>query len=278
MTIIRPSSLSTFIDCGRRFAARHLTDTVMAAGFELNTTGPTHIGAAVGSGVHAGAAYTLETKRETGEIGNDSEAEDRAITEFKDRAQHGLSWDETSASLPIAQKQIARMTMSYRRQLAPKIQPLLVEQRLDVDAGDGWTISGQADTIAGDPDDQPRDLKTGKMQRANGIQYGAYAVIFRTHGYNVRSFVEDFVPRVSIKHEQPLPTTLEIDLSAVIPEFIEAVSEIKRAAGVFGQRLETGEAPPETAFRANPASALCSPRWCPAHGTKFCRAHKGGAK
>ena len=274
MTVIRPSSLTTFVDCSRRFAARHLTDRVTAAGFDLRAPGHTHIGAAIGSGVHAGAAFTLEAKKATGEIGNDSEAEDRAIAEFKEISQFGLDWDDTSSTVPIAQRQIARMTKSYRRQLAPLITPMLIEERLDIDAGDGWTVSGQADTIAGNPDDQPRDLKTGKQKRANGIQYGAYAVIFRTHGYNVRSFVEDFVPRVGIDKEQPAPSSTDIDLSAVVPEFVEAVAEIKRAAALFEQRLQDGREAPETAFRANPGSGLCNARWCPAHGTKFCRVHK----
>jgi hypothetical protein len=271
---IRASSLVTSQDCGRRWAASHLTDEIVAAGYDLTPRHQLHIGAAVGSGVHAGVSWTLETKRDTGDLGAESEAIDRAVAEFEARAtEEGLSFDETTRSVGTAQQQIARMTRSYRRHVAPVVAPRLVETRLVADIGGGWLLSGQGDVLAGDPTSDVRDLKTGNQKRANGAQYGAYAMIFEAHGFHATGIVEDFVPRVRLDKEQPAPTSTQIDVAVARAEAVAAMQDIQRSVADFERRLGAGEPMPETAFRANPASQLCSARFCRAWGTRFCRAH-----
>ena len=272
---IRPSSLTVFADCARRWAARHLTAELESAGYKLNGDSQTHVGAAIGSGVHAAAHYTLEEKRLTGGLGADSEAEDRAIAEFDERSQYGVGWDDTTDSVPVAKKQIARMAKSYRRHVAPRIEPELIEERLEVDSGDGWGMSGQLDTLAGDPFNNLRDLKTGSRQRSNGVQYGAYTMLFRAHGFSVHRITEDFIPRVRLAHEQPLPRETDIPIAGAVADAWELLDDIKRSTATFEARLadQSGRAP-HTAFRANPSSSLCGPRWCRAFGTDFCSAHR----
>lgn len=272
--VLRPSSLTTAADCMRRFAARHLTSTVLAAGYKLLPERPVHIGAAVGSGVHAAVAYTLSEKATNGGLGADSEAEDRAVQEFDARAQHGAVWDATTNNVGDAKRQIARMSRTYRRHLAPEIQPLQVEQRLEADLGDGWRLSGQADTLAGDPDSLIRDLKTGTRQRANGVQYAAYHSLFAAHGFGVTGLIEDFVARVPLSREQPPPASVPIDLRSAVADAWELFDEIKRATALFEERLQSGHGrPAHAAFRANPASPLCAAKWCSAWGSDFCNAH-----
>ena len=86
---IRPSSLPGWADCARREAARLFPEMIEAAGFSLRNIA-SGAGAAVGTAVHTAAHYTLEQKLETGELGNASEAEDRAITSFNDRVFQGI--------------------------------------------------------------------------------------------------------------------------------------------------------------------------------------------
>ena len=272
---IRPSSLTTWADCARRAAARQLSAEIQAAGYTLRQEARTHVGAAVGSGVHASAAYTLETKRQTGEIGAASEAEDRAIQEFDARAQFGLGWDAVTDNVSTAKKQVVRMSKAFRTHLAPVIEPILVETRLVADVGDGWSLSGQLDTLNGDPDSALRDLKTGARQRGNGVQYGAYTMLFRGHGYQVSRISEDFLPRVRLDKEQPAPIPTAIDLQAAIYDAWEIIDEIKRTTAVFQTRLaDPNGRPPHAAFKANPASQMCGEKWCSAWGTKFCTAHR----
>ncbi len=273
---IRPSSLVTFLDCPRRWAAQHLTEMVTDYGFRLNQTRPTHVGACVGSGVHAGAGYTLNEKRSTGGLGSATEAEDRAVGELKARMEWGVSWDGTTANLNTAQRQVARMTLAYRTHLAPIIEPLVIEERLDADIGEGWILSGQPDTMAGDPQRDIRDLKTGVRRRANSVQYGAYYVLLNAHHYQPVTIMEDFLPRVRVEKEQPPPITKSMPIALAVADALEAIDDIMRSTRRFEGRLKgdaTGRAP-QTAFRANPNSQLCGEKWCRAWGTDFCHAHQ----
>ena len=272
---IRPSSLTTAADCLRRFAAHQLTDRVAAAGYVINNPRPIHIGAAVGSSVHAAAAYTMLRKRSDGTLGSDAEAADAAQAEFDQRVEYGVSWDQVTDDLSTARKQIGRMTTAYRRNIAPRAAPVLVEDRLTADLGDGWTMSGQVDQMTGDPDAVLQDLKTGTLQRSNAVQYVAYGWIVKAHGYALRGIEEQFLKRVSLKKEQPPPLAIPIDMASHEADTWELIREIKMAADEFDRRVANPNGPPAPqAFRPNPASSLCSAKFCRAWGTQFCTAHR----
>ena len=272
---LRPSSLIVYLDCPRRWAATQQADLIAAYGYKLQLERPTHVGACVGSGVHAGAGYTLAEKRLTGELGNASEAEDRAVQEMRERMHYGVSWDGTTSDLTTAQKQVARMTRSYRAHLAPQIVPMVIEERLEADIGEGWILSGQPDTMAGDPQRDIRDLKTGVRRRANAVQYGAYYILLQAHGYQPVTINEDFLRRVRMDKEQPPPESHSAPLALAVADALEAVDDIKRSVRRFEDRAkgDTSGRAPQTAFRANPNSQLCGAKWCRAWGTDFCQAH-----
>lgn len=271
---VRPSSLPGAADCERRFAAHTLTAEVEAAGYELQPKRPLHIGAAVGSGIHAAAAFMLTEKMERDMLGSESEAVDRAIAEFDERAaEDGLTFDDVTGNVATAQRQMQRMTRSYRTHLAPTLRPLLVEHRLEVDVGDNTRLSGQGDVLTTGLDGGIHDTKSGRTRRANGAQYGAYRLLFQAHGFHVKTITEDFVPRMRMSAEQPPPQSTSIAIEAATEQAIAVIEDIKRSVAEFERRLAGGEGAPHTAFRANPASVLCSPQFCRAHGTRFCRAH-----
>lgn len=272
--VVRPSSLVTWLDCPRRWAARHLWAEVVSAGYGLQAARPQHVGACVGSGVHAGAGWTMEEKRRSGELGNSTEAEQRALEELSSRAAQDILWDGTTGNLNTAEKQVVRMTKVFRHDVAPKVAPLVVEQRLDGDLGDGWVLSGQADILGGDPTEAVEDLKTGTVQRANSVQYGAYALLFEMVGYSPTKIRERFIKRVRIDKPQPPTVTTEMDMRLAQADALEVIDDIKRSTETFHRRLKEGGRPPPTAFRGNPASSLCGEKWCAAWGTKFCHAHK----
>jgi len=272
---IRPSSLTTASDCMRRFAAHQLTDQVAAAGFVLAAQRPTHIGAAVGSSIHAAAAYTMLRKRADGTLGSDAEAKDAAQQEFDARIEYGVSWDQVTDDLSTARRQIDRMTQTYRRHIAPRAAPVLVEDRLTADLGDGWTMSGQVDQMTGDPDAILQDLKTGAVKRQNAVQYVAYGWIVKAHGYVLRGIEEQFLKRVALRKEQPPPEAIAIDMASHEADTWELIREIKNASDEFDRRAASPNGLPlQQAFRANPASVLCSAKFCRAHGTQFCTAHR----
>ena len=270
--IIRPSSLQTFAGCQRRWAATAMPDLLRETGYDLRKNLPKHIGAAIGTGVHAAVAYTLERKRESGDLGGSDEAEGRAEAALVEGLQEGAIWDDATPSLNTAKTQAQRMVRSYRRHIAPFVQPLLVEERLVADVGDGWHLSGQADTLAGGEGNRVRDLKTQRALSNHSLQMGGYGVILQAHGLDVSGAVIDFIPRVRVSAEQPPPESHEIPLRYAVAEAWDTIDAVKAAVAEFQRRAaDPSGRDPAGAFRANPTSSLCGEKWCPAFGTDFCR-------
>jgi hypothetical protein len=216
--------------------------------------------------------------RANGAPGADADAVETAIDELRQRAEiEGAEWDQTTDKMNTAERQVRRMTLSYRTDLAPLIEPIEVESRLEADLAPGWTLSGQADLIAAERGDSRtvRDTKSGTRARANGAQYGAYSLLWRAHGVEASRIFEDYVPRVRLDKEQPPPLTISIDVQQASADAWDAMQAIMRDVDEFDRRVaDPAGAPPPGAFRANPNSALCSAQWCPAWGTKWCRSHR----
>lgn len=271
--VIRCSGLPTWEDCERRGAATSFPGLIRDAGYDLRGR-IAHVGALVGSGTHAGAAYTLKQKLQHGGLGHGDEAEDRALEELKRRlVEEGAVWDETSPNYGIAQRQVARMVRRYRETLAPQITPISVEEEFRVVLVGGFVLVGHTDALAQEMS-RLRDLKTGTTQRANGSQYGAYALLLLSLGRPVRQIVEDYLPRVRIDAAQPDPIVTLLPFEEPQQRAFEVIEHIRSSVSEFERRLAVGDRPPEGAFRANPMSVLCSEKFCPAWGTAFCRAHK----
>lgn len=263
-TYLRASSLSNYADCMLRGAARIIPKEIVAAGYEIRSL-PGNIGAAVGSGTHAGTGYLLAEKMNTGSIGNSTEADQRALQELDERLAGGVIWDATTGNINTAQQQIVRMVRTYRINTAPSINPIAVEERIDKDFGDGFIVTGQADLLESEI---LHDTKTGVTRRANAPQYGCYSLLRRSDGHTINGILEDYIPRVGAKKEQPPPEQHSYD-----------VASAERLAWMVLQRMKADitkfrEAEDIWTFLPNPASQLCSDKYCPLHGTTTCKAWK----
>lgn len=267
---IRASSLSSYPDCLRRTASRIFKDEIIAAGYELRTTN-TGIGAATGTGTHSGAAFILQQKIETGTAGGLEDAKEKAIASLHYEIEPGVSWDPTSPNLNTAEKQVIRQVTSYANHVAPKIDPESVEEYIEMplkEGGNIW-ITGHTDTKFSTG---IRDLKTGVKRRANGYQYGCYSLLYRSTGLDVEFLIEDFVPRVAISKEQPLP---EIHYYNVKESELAAYAIITRMIADLKAFRVTAD---PWSWLANPMSMMCHAKYCPAHGTEFCKAHMQDAE
>lgn len=259
--VIRPSYTSMFPDCNRRQASRMFGREIAEAGFELREL-PSSIGASVGTATHAAVAYALTDKMNGLPLPPNSAAEQCGIEALEKRMQQdGVMWDATTPNLSTAQRQVSRQYKVYRRDIAEKIFPISVERRIEVPTRRGNVLSGQVDVMT----DGLRDLKTGTVRRANHSQYGSYSLLRRSEGAAVPYIIEDFVQRVKIDDEQPAP--IEVGYEPAMCEKIAArvVLDIETKYEAF---VASGD-PME--FSANPNSMLCAARWCPAHGTEFCK-------
>lgn len=270
--IIRPSSLTAYLDCSRRAIAGLFPGAIKDAGFDLRDTGR-NIGACIGTSVHKAAWYTLDQKIRTGgSIGTDEDAIDAGVTTFREEIEDGVRWDESARNANEGDQHIIRMTKMYRHRLVKEINPLSIEERLEA-SFEGVIISGQKDVLTREPNDL-RDLKTGKAKTSHAAQLGAYSLIERSHGREVMGVKEDFLQRVSLRRPQPEPVTLTYDIGTAENLALEVIEQIQSDVAEFQERLSTGRRPPENAFRPNPSSMLCSDKYCPAWGTNFCRAHR----
>lgn len=273
-TIIRASGLPGYPDCQRRWAAKTISREIEAAGFKLNRT-PTSIGASVGTAVHGGAAFTLAEKLKSGELGNQTEAEQRAISELGEAAAGETLMDEVTPNINAAEKQVVQMLRLYRFAIAPSIIPVAVEQRLMANVGDGFVISGQSDVQVMQPD-LIRDLKTGRHSRQHYAQVGTYSLLARTARPDipVKGVCVDYIPRVAASKPTPEPVTSFYDQATAEQAAFNTIRHMKADVTEFRRRVSEGGEPPQHVFLANPSSMLCSPKWCPAFGTNFCKEHK----
>ncbi|OFX12419.1 MAG: hypothetical protein A2516_10030 [Alphaproteobacteria bacterium RIFOXYD12_FULL_60_8] len=264
--VVRASSLTGYPDCPRRWAARHLAPEVKAQGYDLHHC-PTSVGAVVGTATHAGATTLLTAKMRFGVAtkGDQSEAVDRGETALHEEvAQTDCLWDATTASYPVAQSQVARQIRVYADKALPALNPIAVEERLDAAFSPEITLSGQVDLAE---DSVVDDLKTGTTQRANHAQYGAYALLRRSHGFVIEHIKETFVQRVSLKKTQPDPVLTTHPVATCEQAALAVLKAIERDVLAF-----RGSKDP-WAFLPNPGSTLCSPTYCPAHGAAWCLAH-----
>lgn len=236
---------------------------VREMGYELRDL-PQRVGPAVGTATHGAVAHTMQNKIVTGESANQTETEQAGLDALVESTKDGVEFDGVSPNMNTAQKQVLRQYRTYRLNLEDKIEPRSVEVRIEAVTKLGNLLSGQPDQT----DDGIHDLKTGVQKRVNIAQYGGYSLLMRSQGVNPQHITEDFVRRVAIDKEQPVPE--QIDYPVPLAERVAGavIKDIERAFGAF---QETGD---NMVFVANPGSMLCSDRWCLAYGTSFCEEGK----
>lgn len=262
--VIRPSSLPTFVDCQRRCAARTAPRMIEDMGYKLRDL-PQRVGPAVGTATHAAVAHTMLNKIATGESANQTETEQAGLEALDETVSHGVEFDGITPNFNSAQKQVVRLYRVYRLHLESTIEPTEVEHRIERQTKRGNTLSGQPDVV----DLGIRDTKTGVVHRVNMLQLGAYSLLKRAEGGDVRYLVEDYIQRVDIAKEQPVPMTFNYDLDVSERAAGRVILDIEERFARFEESQD------EMEFIANPGSMLCSDRWCTAHSTDFCREHAG---
>lgn len=260
---VRASSISGYADCPRRWAARHLTGMLVMVGFYPRSL-PSSVGAVIGSGTHSAVAFDLEHKMRTGVLAKFSDAEAAGMEELHERIEReGVMYDEISQDVNDAQLQVRRLARTYRDHVGENIRPIVVEQRMNVRHNTGMVISGQIDNLIEKPN-RLRDVKTGKSRGANFGQYGGYSRILRAHKLPIAEITEDFIRRVPLAKPQPAPLSVPYDIDVCETQSEQTLQRIARDVARF---KSTGD---RESFLANPASSLCSDRFCPAAGTSFC--------
>lgn len=270
MIDIHPSSLTEYADCPRRAAAKMLRRDINHAGYTLREPNRV-IGASVGTAVHTGAQYTLDCKIDTGTLAPLKDTQERAMDMLQTGIADGIVWDDTSPNRNTAEKQTLRMVGEYMKSIAPAIEPMRVEYKMSYPISEGYQIVGTIDLLADFPS-ALRDLKTGAKMKMHLPQIGGYHYMLRKHGHPVQKLAVDYLPRVSINKSQPPAQYHEYDAQLAEQSAAAVIRRFMSDHKEFEKRRVAGQ-PLEFAFLANPSSMLCSKKYCPAHGTQFCREH-----
>lgn len=277
-TVIRCSSLSDYPDCNRRGAARLFRNIINAMGFRLRSL-PRSSAAAIGTSVHRAVSVALDEKARTGALPPVSVPLDAGRDALHEQTtQYAMMFDGPHGpthNLGDAAKQVQSMVRVYHATVAPTVEPVIIEQRLEAEVEPGLILSGQPDLVAREPK-MVRDLKTGVRSPSNPApQIGGYSLLSRTHGHDIERAVIDFVRRVPVTKMQPDPLSVAHQIEHAETAAANIMRSIARDLHVFQHGDDARHIRPGDpwAFQANPSSVLCSAKWCPAFGTDFC--HEG---
>jgi hypothetical protein len=160
--------------------------------------------------------------------------------------------------------QILRITQAYMP-VAQAIDAKAVELELAATIAPGWKLTGHIDlyTHAQEVD----DLKTGAVRRPYQAQLGGYSLLAKSNGMPVKGVGITFVPRGKKTKPQPPAERQPYNIAVAEKAAYATINQIRADVEKFQQ---TGD---PYSFPANPMSLMCSAKYCPAHGTKFCKLH-----
>ena len=262
---IRASMLPSYCDCPRRAACKMIPDLLEKAGFVVAPRPPI-VAAAIGTAVHQGESECMKAKLTMGEVCSEGQAVDSAVSNLDEALKEETSFDAKAPDKPTAEKQVIRLTGSYYKHAQPRIQPAKIwdpkdpKDKISADVGDGFTVTGHPDVQT--VEHCISDLKTGAILRPPQAQLGTYSMVSKSNSVDIQGVQAVFVPRVSIKKEQPESLFTVYDLAQCEIEAWSIINRVKADVQAF---LEKGD---PRVFLANPMSMLCSEKFCPAVGIK----------
>ena len=273
--IIRASALPWWPDCPRRSAAQLFWRELAGAGFRLHLL-PRGIGAVVGQAVHKAAEVMLKEKAQTGILPPSTVISDCAAEAVTQGVRDGVVFDQVTTNPLEGEAQALGMARAYYRTIAPEVEPILVEERLEAEVAPGVVLSGQPDVVAREPN-RIRDVKTSARPGggSHAPQIGAYSLLARSNDLEIEDAAIDSIRRVAIGKVQPDPVSKPVRLIQAETAATNIIRHIDSDLQTFRhgdaeRRIMPGD---PWAFVANPQSNLCSPKYCPAFGTEFC--HEG---
>lgn len=230
---------------------------------------PQHVGAAVGSATHRGAEHIMTEFQRTGELGGEERVRagrEAALDRLSEDLGAGeMTYDSTTTGPNGATEAVGKLIPAYHASIDPAVPPFLVEAGLSMTIADTIVVTGHVDLWF--IDETLEDLKTGRRYPAASSQYGCYSLLARANGHNVKpTFRQRYLPRVAAGKPQPAPVITDLPQGALERQALATAKAVKRSVEEF-QR--TGD--PDS-FLANPQTWLCSNRFCPAFGSKWCDA------
>lgn len=247
---IHQSSLGAALRCGEQFRRRYVMGHIIPPG----------IAAGRGTGVHAASKANLRQKIQT--------RVDLSLSDIKDATRDGyvhafesgvyLAKEDRAAKdrlLNEGLEDALRCATVYRNEVAPKLQPIAVEEKFKIDVGLPLLLAGMMDyqdlPIVG-------DLKTTSKKWAEGqIKQEIQPIFYSFVHEHEKGIRPKFIYHILIaRRGKKGPTSEELQEQEIIPTD-NAYKSLFAKLRLFCEMIKKGVFMP-----ANPSSWWCTPKWC----------------
>ncbi len=247
MEAITQSMLGMFLRCPHQFERRYLQGEIIPPG----------IAARRGSATHKAAQLNHEQKLHTQEdlpVGDlQDAARDHYVRLVKDEGVF-IPKDQIAEKESLLAKGLdaaIRLTKLYRESLAPAIQPLLVEEKLTMDAGLDLPLQGTIDVFTADnwlPDLKTADKSKGPKEADYSLQLTFYAGLV---AHQTGEWPEKISLEILVNNKEPKLQSLRTTRGP------EDWANLLLRINLMLAQVQTGLFPP-----CDPGAWICSPQWC----------------
>jgi len=236
-----------FLRCPAQFERRYIHGEIIPPGISARRGSATHKAAQVNH------AQKLNSHEDLPVDALQDAARDEYVRLVTDRGvfipkdQIGEKEKLLGAGLDAA----TRLTKLYRETLAPEIQPIMVEQRLEFDAGLKLPLVGIVDVLT--EDHWMPDLKTADKAKPAGeadksLQLTFYSGLVANH---VGKWPDKISLEILVNNKEPKLQSLETVRGP------EHWKNLMLRVQLMIAQIQTGLFPP-----CDPGAWICSPRWC----------------
>jgi len=214
---LSPSSINMFLRCQYQWYLRYVE------GLKV----PPKSALVVGLAFHKGEEVNFSQKVETGEDLPLDDVLDAYDTEFEQRAEEVEEWEEDKGKVKDEGYKLLEL---YHKELAPTVQPLLVEDWVEEELDSGVVLFGKRDVITKDL--SVIDLKTANRKPSSiGLDYQLQLELYAVQGDISKAFIH-----YAIKTKRPQTLVLEHELPKE-PRLLKVVSSVAQA---IKEALKTG--------------------------------------
>ena len=123
----------------------------------------------------------MREKAQTGSLPPSTVCANVAAETLIETVREGVAYDAITANRQAGEAQAIGMARAYNRAIAPLVEPIIVEERLEAEIAPGVVLSGQPDVVAREPN-RIRDVKTSaRPGGTHAPQIGAYSLLARSN-------------------------------------------------------------------------------------------------
>ena len=247
MEAITQSMLGMFLRCAHQFERRYIQGEIIPPG----------IAARRGSATHKAAQINHEQKLHTKEDLPAGDLQDAARDHYVKQIQEEGVFipkdriSEKDQLLAGGLDAAVRLTKLYRHSLAPAIQPILVEEKMTMDANLDLPIQGTIDVLTTDnwlPDLKTADKSKGAGEADNSLQLTFYAGLV---AHYTGKWPEKISLEILVNHKEPKLQSLPTKRGP------EDWGNLMLRIQLMLAQIRAGLFPP-----CDPGAWVCSPNWC----------------